>query len=161
MGAARGLGEFVQGTCRKREIGKHPDDRLHARQSAPLGSGWKRGEQKQAIGRSRGGRNTKVHARADARGRLLAILLTGGEAHDCPVAERLIATGKASKRRIGDKAYDSAELRQWLKSAGRGAKPAAAALAAASSELVSLAPTSSRFWAASASPAAATIANQV
>jgi transposase len=74
-----------------------------------------RGEQKQAIGRSRGGRNTKVHALADARGRLLAILLTGGEARDCPVAERLIATGKASKRLIGDKAYDSAELRQWLK----------------------------------------------
>jgi len=40
---------------------------------------------------------------------------------DCPVAERLIATGKASKRLIGDKAYDSAELRQWLKD--RGTKP--------------------------------------
>ena len=50
-------------------------------------AGGKGGEQKQAIGRSRGGRNTKDHARADARGRLLAILLTGGEAHDCPVAE--------------------------------------------------------------------------
>ena len=93
----------------------HADDRLHACQSAPLGSGWKRGEQKQAIGRSRGGRNTKVHAR------LLAILLTGGEAHDCPVAERLIAIGKASKRLIADKAYDSAELRLWLKD--RGTKP--------------------------------------
>ena len=102
-------------------IGGYADDRFHARQSAPLGSGWKRGEQKQAIGRSRGGRNTKVHARADARGRLLAILLTGGEAHDCPVAERLIAIGKASKRLIGDKAYDSAELRLWLKD--RGTKP--------------------------------------
>ena len=81
----------------------------------------KRGEQKQAIGRSRGGRNTKVHALADARGRLLAILLTGGEAHDCPVAERLIAIGKASKRLIADKAYDSAELRLWLND--RGTKP--------------------------------------
>ena len=60
-------------------------------------------------------------ALADARGRLFAILLTGGEAHDCPVAERLIATGKASKRLIGDKAYDSAELRLWLKD--RGTKP--------------------------------------
>src|SRR6476661_6336881 len=121
VGAARDLGKSVPETCRNREIGKHPDDRLHARQSAPLGSGWKRGEQKQAIGRSRGGRNTKVHALADARGRLLAILLTGGEAHDCPVAERLIAIGKASKRLIADKAYDSAELRLWLKD--RGTKP--------------------------------------
>ena len=121
LGAARDLGKSVPETCRNREFGKHADDRLHARQSAPLGSGWKRGEQKQAIGRSRGGRNTKVHALADARGRLLAILLTGGEAHDCPVAERLIAIGKASKRLIADKAYDSAELRLWLKD--RGTKP--------------------------------------
>ena len=67
-----------------------------------------------------GGHNTKVHALADARGRLLAILLTGGEAHDCP-AERFIATGKASKRLISDKAYDSAELRLWWKD--RGTKP--------------------------------------
>jgi transposase len=40
-----------------------------------------KGEQKQAVGRSRGGRNTKIHALADANERLLAILLTGGEAH--------------------------------------------------------------------------------
>jgi transposase len=120
--ARRGVWEkSVPETCRNRAIGNPLDDRLHAGQSAPLGSGWKRGEQKQAIGRSRGGRNTKVHAPADARGRLLAILLTGGEAPDCPVAERLIAIGKASKRLIGDKAYDSAELRLRLKD--RGTKP--------------------------------------
>jgi len=35
--------------------------------------------------------------------------LTGGEAHDCPVAERLIRRVKPSKRVLGDKAYDSAE----------------------------------------------------
>ncbi len=72
------------------------------------------GEQKQAVGRSRGGRNTKIHAVADAKGRLLAILLTGGEVHDCPVAERLIRGVKPSKRMLGDKAYDSAELRDDL-----------------------------------------------
>jgi hypothetical protein len=36
-----------------------------------------------------GGRNTKIHALSDAKGRLIVILLTGGEAHDCPDAERL------------------------------------------------------------------------
>jgi transposase len=41
-------------------------------------AGGKRGEQKQAIGRSRGGRNTKIHALADAKGRLIAVLLTAG-----------------------------------------------------------------------------------
>jgi transposase len=84
-------------------------------------SGEKGGEQKQAVGRSRGGRNTKIHALADAKGRLIAILLTGGEAHDCPVAERLIRRVKSAKRMLGDKAYDSAELREELDE--RGTRP--------------------------------------
>ena len=73
------------------------------------------------MGRSRGGRNTKIHALADAKGRLIAILLTAGEAHDCPVAERLMRRVKPPKRMLGDKAYDSAELRQELDE--RGTKP--------------------------------------
>ena len=103
------------------EIGPHADDRFDAHQGAPLGLGRKGGEQKQAIGRSRGGRNTKIHAIADAKGRLLSILLSGGEAHDCPPARRLIRRTKAASKLLGDKAYDSAELRQWLKD--RGTKP--------------------------------------
>jgi transposase len=75
-------------------------------------------EQKQAIGRSREGRNTKVHALADAKGRLIAILLTGGEAHDCPLAERLIHRVKSPKLMLSDKAYDSAELREELHERG-------------------------------------------
>ena len=102
-------------------IDRHADDRLHPRQSPSLGIGRKRGEQKQAIGRSRGGRNTKIHAIADAKGRFLSILLTGGEAHDCPPAPRLIRRTKTAKRLLGDKAYDSAELRQSLQE--RGTKP--------------------------------------
>jgi transposase len=121
LGAARHLGKSVPGACQERAIRRHADDRLYARQSTPLGSGRKRGEQKQAIGRSRGGRNTKIHALADAKGRLIAILLTGGEAHDCPVAGRLIRRVKPSKRMLGDKAYDSAELREELDK--RGTEP--------------------------------------
>jgi len=71
-------------------------------------------------GCSRGGRNTKIHALGDARGRLIAILLTGGQAHDCPPAKRLICRTKPSKRLLGDTAYDSAGLRLWLK--GRGTR---------------------------------------
>jgi transposase len=116
------MGELVQGACPTRSIDGDPDDRQHPCQSASLGLGsQKRGEQKQAIGRSRGGRNTKIHALADAKGRLLSILLTGGQAHDCPPAQRLIRRTKAAIKLLGDKAYDSAELRQWLKR--RGTKP--------------------------------------
>jgi transposase len=73
------------------------------------------------VGRSRGGRNTKIHALADAKGRLIAILLTGGEAHDCPVAERLFRRVKSPQRLLGDRAYDSTELREEL--GERGTKP--------------------------------------
>jgi transposase len=114
-------GKPVPRTCCEWPLHGHADDRLHARQSAPLGVGRKRGEHKQAVGRSRGGRNTKIHALADAKGRLLAVLLTGGEAHDCPVAERLICRVKPPKRMLGDKAYDSAELREDLDE--RGTRP--------------------------------------
>jgi transposase len=47
--------------------------------------------------------------------------LTGGEAHDCPVAERLIRRAKPPKRILGDKAYDSTKLREELNE--RGTKP--------------------------------------
>ena len=45
----------------------------------------------------------KIHALADAKGRLIAILLTGGEAHDCPIAERLLRRVTPAKRMLGDK----------------------------------------------------------
>lgn len=120
VGETRRVGKDVSCARKTRKIDGNPDDRFHAYKGAPLGVRRKRGEQKQAVGRSRGGRNTKIHALADAKGRLLSILLTGGEAHDCPVAERLIRRTKAAKKMLGDKAYDSAELRTWL--AGRGTK---------------------------------------
>src|SRR5262249_26156970 len=66
-------------------------------------------------------RNTKIHALADTKGRLIAILLTGGEAHDCPVAERLIDRVEPAELMLGDKAYDSNELRDQLDQ--RGTKP--------------------------------------
>jgi transposase len=112
------VGAAVPGACRPRPVERNTDDRFDAHLGAPLGFGRKRGEQKQAIGRSRGGRNTKIHAIADAKGRLLSILLSGGQAHDCPPAQRLIRRTKAARRLLGDKAYDSAELRRWLKDRG-------------------------------------------
>ena len=112
------MGASVPRTRGSRPIVGDADDRCNLRQGAPLGGGRKKGEQTQAIGRSRGGRNTKIHAIADAKGRLLSILLTGGEAHDCPPAKRLIRRARPARKMLGDKAYDSAELRRWLKLRG-------------------------------------------
>jgi putative transposase len=44
--------------------------------------------------------------------------LSGGEAHDCPPAQRLIRRTKPAKKLLGDRAYDSAELRLWLDDRG-------------------------------------------
>lgn len=47
--------------------------------------------------------------------------MTGGEAHDCPVAELLIDRVEPADLMLGDKAYDSNELRDEL--GQRGTKP--------------------------------------
>jgi transposase len=120
LGETWSVGKDVPGVVVPGTLNRHANDRLYPHQSASLGGGRKRGEQNQAIGRSRGGRNTKIHAIADAKGRLVSLKLTDGSVHDCPVARPLISSGKVAKRLLGDKAYDSAELRLWLR--GRGTK---------------------------------------
>jgi transposase len=112
------VGAAVSRAGGARPIRRRTDDRLDARQGAPLGGLRKRGAQRQAIGRSRGGRNTKIHALADAKGRFLSILLTGGEAHDYPPGQRLVRRAKGAAKLLGDKAYDGDELRRELKDRG-------------------------------------------
>jgi transposase len=64
----------------------------------------KNGEQ--AIGRSRGGLTTKIHALVDALGNPVELMLTPGQAHDLACAEPLI-DGVDPQALIGDKAYDA------------------------------------------------------
>jgi transposase len=117
--ARRGIWENVFETLAGRGRSMHTQmiDSTHvkAHRSASGGQG---GEANQAIGRSRGGRNTKIHAISDAKGRLVNILLTGGEAHDCPVGTELIEATKPAETLLGDKAYDSGELRELLNDRG-------------------------------------------
>ncbi len=61
------------------------------RQSPPLGGGRKRGAFNNAIGRSRGGQTTKIHALTDKIGRPVALLITPGNTHDLAGARELIA----------------------------------------------------------------------
>ena len=45
-------------------------------------------------------------------------MLTGGDAHDCPAGAELIRQTKPGRALLGDKAYDSADLRKSLKKRG-------------------------------------------
>ena len=71
-----------------------------------------RGGGEEALGRSRGGLSTKVHALVDALGRPLCFLLTPGQAADCRQARPLLE-GVTFERLIGDRAYDTNEIRAW------------------------------------------------
>ena len=75
------------------------------------GARKKNGEQ--AIGRSRGGLTTKIHALVDALGNPVDLMLTPGQAHDLTCAEPLLAEADPEAL-IGDKAYDADPLLDTL-----------------------------------------------
>ena len=62
----------------------------------------------QAIGRSKGGLSTKIHALVDALGNPLAFFLTPGQAHDLQGADALLPRMQADTL-LADKAFDADE----------------------------------------------------
>jgi transposase len=99
------------------------DDRQHGSEGTPFGSRGtkvfrKKGDQAQAIGRSRGGRTTKIHALVDQDGRPHALLLTGGNVADITGATVLLGATEPSEELIADKAYDADHLRAFLQARG-------------------------------------------
>ena|SRR3712207_6659015 len=67
-----------------------------------------------------GGLTTKIHALVDGLGRPLCFLLTPGQAADCRHALAL-REGLVVERLIGDRAYDTNELRDWCAEHGAAA----------------------------------------
>lgn len=61
----------------------------------------------EALGRSRGGFSTKLHALVTENGQLVRYLLTGGEVNDITQAKALVSTDVAGMGVVGDRAYDS------------------------------------------------------
>jgi transposase len=96
------------------------DVRLHDRASPCLGSRRKRGQDGQALGRSRGGFTTKIHAKSDASGTPIAFDLTGGEKADAPHFEILLDLGPdiTPRAAIGDKGYASKANRALARKRG-------------------------------------------
>ena len=67
----------------------------------------------QGLGRSSGGFSTKIHAKVDALGNPLAIVLTPGERNDITQADALVADVYDSYV-VADKGYDSDAFRDKL-----------------------------------------------
>jgi transposase len=72
------------------------------------------------LGRSRGGFTSKIHVAVNAQGQPAKLHLTEGERHDVTCAEILLDVLE-TKFVIGDKGYDSDQLRNTIRSIG--AKP--------------------------------------
>ena len=68
----------------------------------------------QAIGRSRGGRTTKIHVITDSEGRLFRFILTPGNIADITAAYELAARLPSNGCLIGDMGYDALKFRQDL-----------------------------------------------
>ncbi len=78
------------------------------------GGGKKNRAKEQALGRSRGGFSTKVHALTDALGYPIKFILTGGHESDIGQAENLL-TGVHAGALLADKGYDADVLLETLR----------------------------------------------
>lgn len=86
-------------------------------------------QQREALGRSKGGFSTKIHLRCDGNGLPITFMLTVGERHEAVVFEQLMAQGAVKrsgtgrprlrpKRVGGDKGYSSSKIRRYLRRRG-------------------------------------------
>ena len=117
MVASRILGSNISGASgRSGRGGCHHRCLCHA--SPPGFCGRKRGIESNALGRSRGGVSTKVHALVDTQGRPLHIELTPGQQHESTVAESIITQYARGKKLIADTGYDSNALRACVRERG-------------------------------------------
>ena len=82
---------------------------LCARIRARQGRQKNGGQDAQALGRSRGGFSTKIHAKVDGLSNPLRFILTGGECHEITQAEALLGD-QVGNYVLGDRAFDSDDL---------------------------------------------------
>ncbi|MFC5384596.1 IS5 family transposase [Aquamicrobium segne] len=97
-----------------------PDVRFHHCARPYLGGRRKGGQQGQALGRSRGGFTTKIHAKADNSGDIIAFDLTGGQVADTTRFETLLDIGPdiTPRAALGDKGYSSKANRAAARARG-------------------------------------------
>ncbi|WP_155271362.1 IS5 family transposase [Xenorhabdus bovienii] len=72
----------------------------------------------EAVGKSCGGRSTKIHLAVDSYGLLVHFELSGGQVHDIVHAESLVEQSSPSDCVIADKGYDSQAFRNHIEQQG-------------------------------------------
>lgn len=77
----------------------------------------KKGEGDQALGRSRGGFSSKIHALSDGLGNPFTFALTAGQAGDAPEAEALFDNIE-TQAVIADRAYDTDAILEAIDARG-------------------------------------------
>ena len=122
VGCVRGVFPVAGRNQPDRTLGT--DVRQHRGAGACLGCRCKRGQQNQALGRSRGGFTCKIHLKTDFDGLPIAFHLTGGEVSDSTQLVTSLDIGPDIKPRAAmtDKGYDSKSNRAACRE--RGIAPA-------------------------------------
>nr|WP_255435610.1 IS5 family transposase [Paracoccus sp. S1E-3] len=94
-------------------------DRQHAPQGSPDGGKpLKRGTRPRAIGRTKGGLNSKLHMICDGLGRPLTFFLSPGQMSDAKGALALLRDLPPARTLLADKGYDADWFRQALEDRG-------------------------------------------
>jgi transposase len=79
---------------------------------------WKKGGPDHAIGRSRGGLSTKIHAVVDQDGLPVRIILTAGQASDMTAVPELLAGLPVPITVVADRGYDSNAVLDLIRRSG-------------------------------------------
>jgi transposase len=118
LGRIRSILPAVGGTQQDRTLG--PAFRQHDSARPRLGRRRKRGQHRQALGRSRGGFSTKIHLKTDLDGNPLDFHLIAGEVSDSTQFETSLDIGPEIRPRIAitDKGYDSQANRAAARARG-------------------------------------------
>ena len=111
--AGGGLGRPFQGVMSESGLRIRPHRRHHLQGSCRRDLS-KRGLEAHAIGRSRGGLTTKIHAAVDALGLPIRVLITPGHWGDCPQARGLLEGLEGVGHVIADAGYDADHLRDFI-----------------------------------------------
>ena len=105
--------------CQTGRCSRAITDRRHPSKSPSHGGKpAKKRDVPRAIGRTKGGLNTKLHAVCDGLGRPVALLLSGGQMSDYEGARALLEHLPSCKHMLGDRGYDANWFRQGLKNKG-------------------------------------------